>query len=476
MGLKPSRYNFFFDSEDGNKLAFNAYTTALALMSKEELEIAQEILKAPDNFRFNSKKKRELRDNLKKGGFLIEEEDDEFEALKVRNRTDRFSTSNFGLTIVPTLNCNFNCFYCYEEKKKIDMREEVEKALVKFVRQKTKNVRSFGVSWYGGEPTLRIDQIIRLTKKFKRICRENGCSYSASIVSNGYLLDREMAKTLKRFSLNSVQITIDGSKDIHDKRRHLRNGKGTFDKIIENIRNIQDILKVSIRVNVDKDNKDRIFELFDFIQESGLKDKISINIGQVKGYTDTCIGIQGNCFSDSDFAEFKVFFLKKIMEKGFSPQEYPKVRTGASCTADRLNSFVITPDGNIFKCWTEVAFSEENSIGNILKEPNPNQKRNWRKWLLWDPYENPECIECNILPICNGGCPYMGYKMKEEGKGNQQCVFWKYNLEKIVKLTYLNFQSQLKQKRGEKPKEFFNQKSYYSKKENQRKEVTKCNL
>lgn len=450
MGLKPSRYNHFFEADDGNILAFNAYTTALALMSKEEYEMAQKIVKNPNDSNFHSKKEEDLKNNLKKGGYLIDEEDDEFEALKLRNRTDRFSTQSFGLTIVPTLNCNFNCFYCYEEKKKIDMGEKVEKALVKFVRKKTKNVRSLGVSWYGGEPTLRIKQIIRLTKKFKRICKENGCSYHASIVSNGYLLNREMAKTLKRQSINSVQITIDGPKDIHDRRRVLKNGKGTFDRIIENIKNIHDILRVSVRINVDKENVDRVFELVDFIEKEGLKDKISFNVGHVKDYTDACLGIAKNCFTLPEFAEFKVFFQKEIIKRGFSNLDYPRVRMGAACTADRLNSLVVTPTGNLFKCWTEVAFSEEHSVGNILKEPSPFQKRNWRKWLLWDPYENLNCINCNILPICNGGCPYMGYKLREEGKGDQQCIFYKYNLEKIIKLTYFHFQ---KNKGGENEKE-----------------------
>jgi len=447
MGLKPSRYNHFFEAEDGNILAFNAYTTVLALMTKEEYEITQNILKDPNNFSFNSKEELELKENLKKGGFLIEEDDDEFESLKLKNRIDRFSNSYLGLTIVPTLNCNFNCFYCYEEKKKIDMSKEVEDAIVKFVRNRINNVKSLSVSWYGGEPTLRIEQIERLTKKFKKLCKEKGCSYSAGIVSNGYLLDRDMAKTLKRLSVNSVQITIDGPKEVHDKRRVLRNGKGTFDKIIDNIKNIHDILRVSVRVNVDRDNAERVFELFDYIEKIGLKNKISINIGHVKDYTDACLGIAKNCFSLPEFAKFKVFFQEKIIKRGFSSFEYPRVRMGAACTADRLNTFVITPNGNIFKCWTEVAFSEEYSVGNILKEPTSAQKRNWRKWLLWDPYENPECIHCNILPICNGGCPYMGYKLREEGKGNQQCVFWKYNLEKIVKLTtYLKLRSKEKEK------------------------------
>lgn len=143
-----------------------------------------------------------------------------------------------------------------------------------------------------------------------------------------YLLDRKMAKTLKRLSINSVQITIDGPKEVHDRRRILRNGKGTFDRIIENIRNIHDILRVSIRINVDKENADRVFELIDFIEKTGLKDKISFNVGHVKDYTDTCLGIAKNCFTLPEFAEFKVFFYEEIMKRGFSLLDCPRLREG----------------------------------------------------------------------------------------------------------------------------------------------------
>lgn len=50
------------------------------------------------------------------------------------------------------------------------------------------------------------------------------------------------------------------------------------------------------------------------------------------------------------------------------------------------------------------------------------------------------------------GCLYMGYKLKEEGKGNQQCIFYKYTLEKVVNLAYVQYH--LKNKGGENEKMF----------------------
>lgn len=52
-----------------------------------------------------------------------------------------------------------------------------------------------------------------------------------------------------------VQITLDGLQEHHDSRRHLRDGRGTFDKIVENLRLFEEYaIRVDIRMNVDNEN------------------------------------------------------------------------------------------------------------------------------------------------------------------------------------------------------------------------------
>ena len=54
-----------------------------------------------------------------------------------------------------------------------------------------------------------------------------------------------------------MRITLDGEKEIHDKRRVLCNGDGTFDVIVSNIKKFSEKgIRVKIRVNIDKENVD----------------------------------------------------------------------------------------------------------------------------------------------------------------------------------------------------------------------------
>jgi len=58
-----------------------------------------------------------------------------------------------------------------------------------------------------------------------------------SIITNGYLLTDSNARMLSSVAgVTTVQVTIDGTKDIHDKRRTLEGGQGTYDVIMQNIK------------------------------------------------------------------------------------------------------------------------------------------------------------------------------------------------------------------------------------------------
>jgi uncharacterized protein len=85
--------------------------------------------------------------------------------------------------------------------------------------------------WYGGEPLLAIDTIDYLTQEFLKLCGDK-VKYTAAMVTNGYNLNKDNVNRLKKLKVKRVQITIDGPKIIHDERRKLSNGKGSFDKII----------------------------------------------------------------------------------------------------------------------------------------------------------------------------------------------------------------------------------------------------
>ena len=95
-------------------------------------------------------------------------------------------------------------------------------------------------------------------KKFISICFQNGLDYSASITTNGYLLnERIIHQLILDYRVNNFQITIDGDEESHNFQRVLRNGKGSYSKILENIKGLQNSnlnFYCNLRFNISKEN------------------------------------------------------------------------------------------------------------------------------------------------------------------------------------------------------------------------------
>lgn len=152
----------------------------------------------------------EAKKNLLLGGYVIPEDFDEMAYLSFRNKSERFRKDYYSMTVVLTHACNMNCVYCYENApgKKIYMTEKIAKQLILFIETILKDKpKYFDVTWYGGEPLLQYNLILKLSKKIIALCRKYDVKYSASIITNGTLLTRKKAKALKKMHVKSAQIT-----------------------------------------------------------------------------------------------------------------------------------------------------------------------------------------------------------------------------------------------------------------------------
>lgn len=432
---KVSRYNKFFDHEDGMHLAFNALSGGFAVIESRKYEIAQDIFADPNRFQYNTEDKRELKGKLIRGSFLIKEDVDEIGILKIRYRTAKFSTNSLGLTIAPTMNCNFKCTYCYEEHNKDIMDEKVVEAVLHFVREKIKGIRHLDVTWFGGEPLLIYDVIVKLTKEFKKLCKSNGCTYSAGIITNGYLLSKKVASDLIKLDIKSIQITIDGPPEVHDERRVLKNGGKTFDVVFNNLKKIVNLMPKSIhvRINIDATNKGKISELLDIINKEGLKNKISISFGRVENIYN-CANISGECvaLASKEFIAFEFEIMKEMLKKHFKSIGVPFPRSNR-CVGDAVSGFVIGPTGHLYKCWNDVGRTEK-AVG-LLKPDGFSSNEKLIRWLTWDPFEIEVCLNCDVLPICMGSCPFKSLYIS---KNPRECCddLWKLSLIQRLRFYY----------------------------------------
>lgn len=312
------------------------------------------------------------------------------------------------------------------------MAPEMETALLHFIDQKLNSLKSLNIQWFGGEPLLRIDIIERLSRGIEHLCRDHDASFNpSSIITNGYLLSVENAVRLKDANIKKVQVTLDGTADIHDQRRKLINGTGTFWRIVDNIKKTMEILTVSIRINIDKENLHKMDDFFEFLKKENLAEKVNFYFGQVQGNTAACADIASQCLSTKEYSQSIVEIMFKAINHGIFNIQYPSLYKWGYCGADNFNSYVISPSGKIFKCWEEICADEDSSIGHLSgNEPNPLNIANAARYLSWDSFSNEHCRACSIFPVCGGGCIFNAMKSAEK----KDCCTWKYNLKEMLLL------------------------------------------
>ncbi|TCO64231.1 radical SAM protein [Caldanaerobacter subterraneus] len=269
-----------------------------------------------------------------------------------------------------------------------------------------------------------------MSEKIIKLCDENEVMYGASIITNGYNLTREVVEQFRNLRLSFIQITLDGPQDVHDKRRPLKSGQGTFEKILVNIEENIDIMpNISLRINVDKENVNRVNEILDGLERRGLKNKLSVYLGYVEP-TNDCY-VPNKCLSMHEYSKVTYMFEKVLKERGFSNNlmhKYPHLKYNF-CGADSVNSMVIDPEGYIYKCWSDIGI-EEYRVGNILNDTSLVSLNvdKYMEYLLYDPTMDEMCTDCKLLPICMGGCPRRRIERMTE-----RCGDYKYVLEEYLK-------------------------------------------
>lgn len=114
--------------------------------------------------------------------------------------------------------------------------------------------------------------------------------------------------------------------------------------------------------------------------------------------------------------EFEAF----ARELGFRGVHRPAPK-GHYCGADTAHQFTVGPDGSEYKCWNHIG-DKSKVIGNILLNlPNPSPCLDWCNY---DPTNDEQCRNCDILPICLGGCPE-----KASYQERRACDLWRLEIE-----------------------------------------------
>ena len=152
------------------------------------------------------------------------------------------------LILQVTQRCNLRCEYCvYSEKgdyhnrkhSNNDMSVELAEKAIDMYIDTSDEAPDRVISFYGGEPLLRIELIRHCVVYAKKKCL--GKKLRFAMTTNGTLLTLETARFLAENNFE-VLISLDGSKEEHNEYRKFANGEGSFDTIMNNLRAIRNEL------------------------------------------------------------------------------------------------------------------------------------------------------------------------------------------------------------------------------------------
>ena len=159
------------------------------------------------------------------------------------------------LTLCMSERCNFRCTYCIYSGNYQNQRWHSNKMLsyetactaVDFYMKNSYEMKNKFIGFYGGEPTLNFSTIKRVIKYIDHNFKDKKISYT--ITTNGYNLPDE---TLRFFIFNkfNILVSIDGSDEIHNRFRKLRNGRNTFRNVYSTLCRLKEMDSKYFETNV----------------------------------------------------------------------------------------------------------------------------------------------------------------------------------------------------------------------------------
>lgn len=179
--MKFSNYNSYIKVSKNTSLIYNSLSNKYSLLSNK-VDIS--------DIDFIEQHNPKLWKTLIEGGYVVDSSVDELNKVKeLRDKVD-LSKYFFYLIINPTLSCNFKCWYCYETHLQNSyMNSETLDSTMKLISQITQKVPTFTLGFFGGEPLLYFQKIVKpLIIHTNNCCKQNRIPYSVTFTTNGYLI------------------------------------------------------------------------------------------------------------------------------------------------------------------------------------------------------------------------------------------------------------------------------------------------
>jgi len=337
--------------------------------------------------------------------------------------------------------CNLNCEYCfYLEKQALfgegeqyRMSDEVLRAFItNYIASQATPVVEF--VWQGGEPTLMgIDFFKRVVEFQKPFAQQK--TLRNSLQTNGTLLTDEWCRFLKEHNF-MVGISLDGPKEVHDRYRRNRKGKGTFDQVMRGLRLLQKHkVEYNVLACVARETAKHPLEVYRFLKSEGVEFIQFTPV--VERMPDACsmrhgLRLAGPAILTKEEQQTEVTPWSVVPEEYGDfliavYEEWVRHDVGKVFVMNfewALNAWIGNPspvcihakqcgrcvvmehNGDVYAC--DHCVYPEYRLGNIVSEPLVQMVERSCKsgfGMIKETALPGLCMECEVRAACHGGCP-----------------------------------------------------------------------
>lgn len=408
--MKYSGYNIFSKIRDSeNFFIVNLLTGNADILNHSEAQKVEALRNGslPSEDEFVSE--------MSEKGYLIDEAE---ERALYRSRyldfIDSRDKDEIQIFFVTNYSCNFACSYCYQDQYNnphLELSDEIIDAFFSYVNREFAGRKKY-ITVFGGEPLLNTPKqkgyISRIIEK------ANESALEVSFVTNGYFLE-EYTDILAAGKVREVQVTLDGTETVHNERRFLKGGKGTFGKIVRGIdASLSRGIDINLRMVVDRMNLSSLPDLARFAIDRGWTKNPLFKTQIGRNYElHHCQSAPDQLFDRISLYEHiykhvkELPYITEFYKPGYSVSKFlsengelpdPLFDSCPACKTEWAFDYT----GHIYSCTATVGKTDE-SLGTFY--PSFTLKNDIvDQWEGRDVTAIKECRDCSVQLACGGGC------------------------------------------------------------------------
>ena len=389
--MKANKYVYVVPLDENHFVMFNGINRQFLVINKKLIDSYVLISKNPDGYIDSHSKIVEI---LKQKGLVLDDDIDVHELLKCQ-RNDFVNALEYKLTIVPTYECNYNCWYCLQNHQPVKLSKEKLTLIVKHAKTYLleNGIKSFILSWFGGEPLTQPNIINIISKEMQAFCYDRQISYIAAITTNGALLTQTVIHMLKEREVNYYQIAIDGDAIEHDKVKYDDEHESSFALILNNIVNLLNAnnkAEVTLRLNYTLKmlHSERLVSDINRFIPTRLRPRLSVDLQKVWQIKEDTIPIE-------DLKRLQ----KELVDSGY------RLNTDhvfSICYVDKIHNNLVYYNGGVDKC-------DKRELNNVRGYLDENGHIVWNERPVFQDYDlfsdGCVCNKCLYYPLCYCDCP-----------------------------------------------------------------------